>query len=325
MPKLVHLFLPLFLSLSIGVAGQSNKKYKSKKRTSKREMRKRQEEANRRDNTNAFNPAQPMGARQNDQRDDLLWHSESANTVYAGSGNISLVKPSRYGLSDGLEVSSVLPLNYWMPNIYLKKRWRNESWYVASRHGFYSGRPGLKWFNKRDNPEIVEGAEQIPFILSMKNELSVSRLIMNNDRCGRDKPYIILTGIVGVDFGIPFGDSDLKEMEGHFLTNRSPAITGSGYTAYLKARADWQMTSSLMLGGSIAYYRGDFTGKDAVEQSAELQLMLFPRLSASVAYALSVANYTASNDIGFLPYVDLTFYFGRRQGRQKGLFQGKMF
>ncbi|MBR8535552.1 hypothetical protein KDU71_08270 [Carboxylicivirga sediminis] len=304
---------------------QSNKRFKGKKGTSKREIKKRQQEAYDKDDTNAFNPKQPMGARQNDSRDDLLWHGETANTIYDGTANISLINASRYGLKPGLELSSVLLLNYWMPNVYLKKRWRNDTWYVASKHGLYSATLGLHWFNNKNYSSVVDNARQIPFILSMKNELMVSRLIMSDTRCGRDKPYIILTGGLGVDFGVPFGDSDLSEMKGHFLANRSPALTGSGYSAYLKLRADWQMTPMLMLGGGFKYFRGNFSGNGALEHQAELQTLIIPSLSFTIGYALSFANYVDTNSMAVLPFFDITYYFGKRQGRQKGLFGNKMF
>lgn len=316
----------IFLGLTfINVEAQSKKKFKGKKRTSKREIKKRQQEAFERDDTNAFNRVQPMGAKQNDSRDDLLWHSETANTVYDGAANISLINASRYGLKPGLELSTYLPLNYWVPNLYLKKRWRNDDWYVSSKHGLYSATLGLNWLNDRNHTSIIDHAEKIPFILSMNNELTVSRLVMNNERCGRDKPYIIFTGGIGVDFGVPFGESDLGELKGHFLANRSPALTGSGYTAYLKLRADWQMTQMLMLGGGFKYFRGNFSGNGALEHSAELRALVLPRLSLSVGYALSFANYTDANKVGALPFIDITYYFGKRQGRQKGLFGRKMY
>jgi len=318
----------LFLVICVScfqVTGQSKKKFKRNKGTSKKEIRKRQQEAFDKDDTNAFNPKQPMGARENDSRDDLLWHNETANTIYHRAANISVVNPSRYGLKPGLELSSVLFLNYWMPNLYLKKRWRNDDWYVASKHGFYSATPGLNWFNDRNYSSIVDNAEEIPFILSMKNELMVSRLIMSDTRCGRDKPYIILTGGIGLDFGVPFGDSDLKEMKGHLLANRSPAVIGSGYTAYLKARADWQMTPIVMLGGGFKYFYGDFSGNSALEHNVELQALVMPRLSFSLGYVISVANYTDTNGLAILPFLDMTIYLGRRQSRQKGLFGGRMF
>lgn len=326
MLKSIKLILMLVFCLIVtNIWSQSNKKFKGNKGTSKKEIKKRQQEAYDRDDTNAFNPKQPMGARENDDRDDLLWHGETANTVYDGAANISLVKPSRYGLKPGLEISSNLLLNYWVPNIYLKKRWRNESWYVTSRHGLYSATPGLHWANNKNYSSVVDNASEIPLILSMNNELMVSRLIMSDTRCGRDKPYIILTGGLGFDFGVPLGASDLSEMQGHFLANRSTALTGLGYSAYLKLRADWQMTPMLMLGGGLKYFRGNFSGNGALEHSAELQTLVLSRLSFSIGYALSFANYADTSGVGVIPFFDITYFLGKRQGRQKGLFGNKMF
>ena len=175
------------------VGQQKKKKFKGNKGTSKREMRKRQEEANKRNpNANAFNPLKSMGARQNDARDDLLWHSESANTVYDKAGNISLTSPSRYGIKPGLEISSVLPLNYWVPNLFIKKRWLNTKWYISTRHGLYSGTPGFKWAQKKEYESIADTSWNIPFILTASNEIMVSRFISRNNTCSREQPYVII-------------------------------------------------------------------------------------------------------------------------------------
>ena len=324
-----HLYILLVLAISlfaVETLAQSNKKFKGKKRTSKREIKKLQQEALKKDDTNAFNSKQVMGSKQKDSRNDLLWPGETANTVDRGAANISLLSPSRYGLKPDLELSSNLLLNYWVPNVYIKKRWRNnKKWYVASKHGLYSAAPGLNWVNKNAYTSVADHVEAIPFVLSMNNELLVSRMIINNERCGRDKPYVILTGGLGVDFGVPFGDSDLKELKVRVLANRSPALIGSGYTAYLKARADWKMTNSVMLGGGLTYFRGDFSGNSALEHNVQLQMLVLPRLSFSVGYLLSVDNHTNAGGVGILPFFDMTFYLGRRQARQKGLFGGKMF
>ncbi len=311
--------------VSLDVDAQSKKKYKRNKGTSRKEIRKRQQEAFEKDDTNAFNPKQPMGARKNDRRDDLLWHSETANTIYHGAANISLVNPSRYGLRSDLELSSSLLLNYWVPNLTLKKRWQNNNWYIASKHGLYSATPGFNWAQRKNHTSIIDDDAEVPFVLSMKNELIFSRLIMNHDRCGRDKPYIILSGGIGVDFGVSFGDSTLREIEGHFLTNRSPALTGSGYTAYAKLRADWQMNPYLILGGGFKYFRGDFSGSGALEHNADIQAFILPAFSVSAGYALSIANYKDESTLGIIPFLDLTWYIGKRQGRQKGLWGKKMF
>nr|WP_319400489.1 hypothetical protein [uncultured Carboxylicivirga sp.] len=299
---------------------------KSNKRTSKREIRKRQQKAYEQSrDMNAFNPMQPMGAKQNDARDDILWHSESANTVYSKAGNISVASPSRYGLKEGLEISSTLPLNYLVPNLTLKKRWMNNKWYIASKHGLYSATPGLKWAQKKKYTSVVDSSANIPLVLSMKNEFIVSRYISTDNRCSNDQPFVILTAGIGFDFGVPIGSSDLTEIRQHFGVNRSPALTGDGIVGNAKIRADWQINNMLILGGDLKYFRGDFTGNHAFEQSTQLQTFVIPMWSISFGYIVSFADYNLDSKWAIIPFLDLNWYFGKKKGRERGLWDRKMF
>lgn len=303
-----------------------NKKYKRNKGTSKREIRKRQQKAFEKEkDMNAFNPLQPMGIRENDARDDLLWHHESANTVYPGAGNISLISPSRYGLKQGLELSTNLLINYWVPNLTLKKRWANQQWYIASKHGLYSASSGIKWAQKNNHSSIIDSTTKVPLVISIKNELIISRYIASNNTCSKEQPYIILTAGIGVDFGIRGSKTELAEMKEHFLSNRSPALTGNGALGYAKIRADWQINSMMTLGGGLKYFRGDFTGNHAFEQATKLQTFIISGLSVNVGYILSIAQYNTPNSFGIFPLIDINLYFGKRQSRQKGLWGSKMF
>ncbi len=75
----------------------------------------------------------------------------------------------------------------------------------------------------------------------------------------------------------------------------------------------------LMLGGGLKYFYGDFAGKNALEHNADLQVFVLPELSISVGYALSIANYDTPKNLGIIPFADLTWYFGNKQGRERGL------
>lgn len=135
-------FLISFLCFHSSGYSQS-KQHKHNKGTSKREIRKRQQKANERDSeSNLFNPLQTMGSRKNEARDDLIWHSESANTVYKRAGNISLTTPSRYGIRSDLELSSILGFDYWVPNIFIKKRWKKRSGSLPPGMVSIRARPG---------------------------------------------------------------------------------------------------------------------------------------------------------------------------------------
>jgi hypothetical protein len=325
-PLNILTFTLCLLWLSTLSEAQSNKRYKPRKRTSKREIRKRQQEAAEKNKTtNAFNPLQTMGAAESEARDDLIWHAEAANTVYDRAGNVSITSPSRYGLNSNLELSSVLGTAYWVPNLMLKRKWLDSKWVISTRHGIYSATPGLYWAQKSGFPDIIDSTANIPIVASVKNEFLISRRFDRDLRCIQKQPYIILTLSAGIDFGVPFGESDLREMKHHFLTNRSPALTGLGSYGYAKLRGDWKAYSYLFIGTSVKAFAGNFTGRWSMEHVTDIQTFILPTLSATIGYALSYGQYNLSSNFKLLPFFDLTWYFGRKESRQKGLFKKGMF
>ena len=317
-----------FLLIPAGVYSQSNKKQKLNKGTSKRQIKKRQKQAYERNrDTNAFNPIQPMGSRESKERDDIFWNSESANTVYKSSGNISLSTPSRYGLKQGLELSTVLGYDFFAPNIMLKKRWSNDKIIISSRHGLYSATPGFHWAQNSGHYDYVDSLATIPFVLTVRNEVFFSYALYHDVGCIQKQPFIILTLNGGADFGIPFGESTMTELKHHFLTNRSPALTGQGVTGYVKARADWKTYDYLYLGTSFNFFFGNFTGNWAFENRTEMQTFITQSFSLSVGFSFSAGQYEipSKSNVAILPFFDLSWYFGQKESRQKGISSKKMF
>ena len=321
--RLSYIYILIIIILvPTGIYAQSNKKQKLNKGTSKRQIKKKQKEAYKKNSdVNAFNPVQPMGSRQSQARDDIFWNSESANTVYENSGNISLTTPSRYGIKQGLELSTVLGYDFWIPNVMLKKRWYDDRIIISSRHGLYSGTPGFHWAQKNGHYDYVDSLATIPFILSMRNEIFFSYSIFHDVGCIQKQPFIILTLSGGVDFGIPFSESTITELKHHFLTNRSPALTGQGITGYAKARADWRVYDYLYLGTSMNFFFGEFTGNWSFENRTEIQTFITQNFSVSVGFAFSAGQYNipSKSNVAILPFIDISWYFGQKESRQKGL------
>ncbi len=322
----VIFFLLLLFMVSTGMEAQSGKKPRLNKKTSKREIRKRQADARKKDKeTNAFNPLQGMGSTESLNRDDIFWNSETANTVYVKAGNISLLTPSRYGIRQDLELETVLGLDYWMPNILVKKRWKNGRLKIASRHGLYSGTPGFYWAQNHGYYEYVDSLARIPVVISMRNEVFFSYAFYHDVGCIQRQPYIILTFNAGADFGVPIGESSLNELQKHFLTNRSPALTGQGVTGFGKVRVDTKFYDYLYFFSSMNFFFGGFTGGFAFENQTAIQTFVTKNFSVSAGLYLSLANYGTDSKAGILPFFDLSWYFGQKESRQKGLFNKRMF
>ncbi|NPA38069.1 MAG: hypothetical protein GXO47_14595, partial [Chlorobi bacterium] len=277
----------LILIFQVSVFSQSNKKARLNKRTSKREIRKRQEEARKKNkDSNAFNPLQPMGSKENTDRDDIFWGSETANTVYVGAGNVSLISPSRYGIKQDVEISTVLGYDYWIPNIFIKKRWKDDKIKIASRHGLYSATPGMNWAQNNGHYEYIDSLADIPVVLSVRNEVFFSYAFYHDVGCIQKQPFIIVTLNLGADGGIPLNKGNIDELNKHFLTNRSPALLGQGIFAYTKARLDAKLYDYLYIGTSMNFYFGQFTGNFSFENHTAIQTFITKSLSASAGFYL---------------------------------------
>ncbi len=264
----------------------------------------------------------PFGSRgRNDEiQGAFLWHSESAGIVVQRCGNVSLVGASRYGLNASVELSSHLAMDYWIPNIALKKVWHNDDFVVSSRHELSSATPGLQWARDHHHFKLVTN-ESVPFLLSTTNEILVSRPFIDKVSCNGKHPWLILTAAASISVGVPFESYEGRQMQFHFLANRGEAWSGRGWYGCLKARADWQMKQNMVLRGSLRYFAGSFPGHHAVEMDASVEYFPLPRLSLSGGVMTSMAGYQNLNFVGFMPFVDLTWYFGRYDAIQSGLFE----
>ena len=77
----------------------------------------------------------------------------------------------------------------------------------------------------------------------------------------------------------------------------------------------------LFLRGGLRYFVGSFTGHHAMEMDAAVEYFLKSRLSFSGGAMVSMAGYRELNFFGFLPFVDITWYFGSHNVLQSGLFE----
>ncbi|MBN2166663.1 MAG: hypothetical protein JW717_10330 [Marinilabiliaceae bacterium] len=320
------LLLVLICSINSLIIGQTNKKFKGTKHTSKRELAKRIREGEEKNQADMPFASVPKTSMQTGMlRDDMIWKSESGNTIYNRAGNISIFEPCRYGVSNGLELQSHVLIDYWVPNLFVKKRWYNKNkWFLSTRHGLYSAYSGLNFAKDRNMTDIIDSGVSVPFVLGVKNELLISRAFIKDYSCTPNQPSWILNTGIGFDFGVPFETSELNEIEGHFIANRSASMIDNGYFAYIFAGAIIQVNRSILVNASLKYFYGSFSGNHAVEQKTMAEFFLSDFISASVGYKVSIAGYQNTSAFGIIPVLDITWYLGKKESREKGLFGKKM-
>ncbi len=297
-------------------------KKRSQAEKASKDMEERKREAG---EGNMFNPLQPFGSPAKDARDDHIWAPSTAATSYPGAGNISLTTPSRYGLKPGLDLLSGLGFSYWVPNLFLKNEISRDKVWVSSLHGIYTSYPGLNYVRNGSGTFLADSLSGVPLVLSIKNQLIFSRPFYSPLDCNSEKPYLVLSALVGIDYGFSFSEEDIYQENKHFFAPRSRAYFGEGGYLTLALRGDWEMLSGLFLRGEIRTMAGDYPQNIVFwEQQSSVELFLTRQLSLSLGY---VGGYSAwnSNNFGLLPFFDLTVYFGHKKDRKRGLFGEQMF
>jgi hypothetical protein len=326
--KFIFLLLVFFFFLSNCMSySQSNKRYKGRHKSSKRDIKRNiQDSEEKQEEDTPFAPSKKSGRNESELRDDFIWKTQSGQTVSSNTGNVSLFEASRFGISNTIELESYLVADYWIPNLFVKKQWINsKKWKFASRHGAYSATPGFENLISHNNYQFIDSLSNISTVISVKNEFLLSRPFINAYSCNGQLPYMIVTGGISFDYGLPIEKSDVILENKHFWNNRGMAMTANGFYISVLGRIDYQLNPSLIASGSIRYFYGNFVGKNALETKLFCEAFLNNSISVSGGLGISFGSYSTKSNVGFAPVIDICYYFGHKQSREKGLFGTKMF
>ena len=287
--KYSFLLLIIFVTHESAVLSQNTKR--RNKGTSRREIRKRQEEANEKSQYNKFNELQPMGQKSSQARTDFVWSYETANTTPLNAGDVSLVGPSRFCFKRELELGGAIGTLPIAPSFYIKKKWAEGKIYIATRHQVYSYSPMLYWAQQLEYSSVFPLNETVPITIGLKNELILSKPFLKDLNCGSIKqPYIILTGAVGLDYGFSAEKTEVDLMQRKLLRQRSGVILGEGGFITARLQGDFYLLEDLY---ATVAFRGLFSGSDegnSVEQNSMLRFKLTPSFSLSGGYWLTLGK-----------------------------------
>ncbi len=295
------------------------KKSSAKKAT--RDLEKRRQEANPEE---VFNPVQQMGAGDHRERTDYIWSASSAATSYKNAGNLSITSPSRLGIGANMELSSWMALNYYAPNLFVKKEHLRKKWHLSTLHGIYSATPGLSYAKNGGDTFLADSLTNAPLIISIKNQIIISRPFYNTLNCNTGQPYLILSGGVAFDFGIPFGDEEIFIPREHLIAPRSEAYSAKGWLITAHVHADWELTSSIIGRATIRMLNSSSTVTPAFEQQTSIEVFFSRHFSGSLGYLLSAGSFDQGT-FKIWPFLDICYYFGKKKERERELFKRKLF
>ncbi len=289
------------------------------KGTSRREIRKRQEEANKKSDYNKFNALIPMGGSVSRSRTDYIWSYETANTVPEYSGDISIFSPTRLSIRTGHEFGTSIASLPFIPMVYYKKRWSEGKYYIASRHEAYSFTPGLYFLRSKDKYTFISENSNIPHVIALKNELIISRPFLKELKCGTGKqPFLIVTGAVAYDYGFSLKSTGQGLMDYKFMRTRSGVVLGGGGMFSARIQGDLYLTKGIFLTAALRGLFADSIYGNAIEQNTNIRIGLSPKFTGSIGYWM---NFGKGDGTFIVPLIDITYHFGQKEGRQTGLFK----
>jgi len=125
----------------------------------------------------------------------------SAGTVYTlpkGYFEIGLFQPLRYGQTETLEWSTHPILDLLIPNITIKKAWRDfAGWDFASHHNVTYPTPLLRTISGKGTDGIISPEFDIPQMFSLRNEVLLTK---------KFSPSFLITGKTGLSLATAFDE-----------------------------------------------------------------------------------------------------------------------
>lgn len=269
--------------------------------------------------------------RSNTRRDDLLWHSEAANTQYRHAGNASLTTATRWGVTDRIELSTFAAFDFFQPNLAMKFKWNAlppDEWFFASKINIGNAYPGLHFAQTHNKTELVNPDAKLPIVGELGHEFIVSRRHTTDLNCSDGSEWLIITTSIGTYWGIDFKDGNVTQIPKHFLANRSMVLIDNNFLLSFKLWGDWKVLNWLLLHGGTRFHHWNEKKAFAFELQAEGEVFITTDFSARAGVAFSAANYkSTAHKCGAVPIVDFTYYFGKKKSDERSLFNpnGKLY
>lgn len=236
------------------------------------------------------------------------WHTGTTGIIASDAAEISLFNPTRVGFSKQTELLFRIAEEPFLPNVGLKHRWwSGERFSLASEHTVYYPWTGLKILQRSGFKDLVPDTLKIGQSLAMRHEVLFSWLM--NPRvwgCPNPPPERILTLRAGVEFGIAFGDTEVRPIDWLHLLSHTQVLGGKVlYYGGLQFDSYFGNRFHYSLNG--LFYSVDLKKEYSVEANLRLTCYVSQRFGISLAGKGAYMNLGNRTKFAVLPLLDLTY------------------
>lgn len=249
-----------------------------------------------------------------------LWSDGSALTIPRGRFETGFfLTPSRYGISDSLEISNYLLWDYLVPNIAVKKFWGlNGDFLISSTHSLYSPTPFLRFVAREKTGGLLPPDNYVPIFVVFDSYLLASYELAEGHYA---------TARVGGKFAFALGDRTndypqyrrLQTIDYPFIFPRTafltktPALAPDGGFS-----GDGPLIWNLAYETSLDFFyfsaRDNLREEDfacwAFEWSAVMKWHISRTVSSRLGIVYSTGTFPFGNTWVFYPILDIQIGFG---------------
>ncbi len=253
----------------------------------------------------------------------------TAFTVEPNCLEISLFRPSKYGLTRK-DQFALHPLGFFaMPHFFYKRRWlsfkiKKRDFFFSSRHGIYYPHFALK-INKQldwDSTRLQPDSLPIPHALAFQNELLLSHFLLPPSRCQHSGHLV--TARLGCKYSFSFSDTEHPLIYQSILY-RETVVLSPGFVWY--AGLDFQGYLNYMFNyfADVDFYAHEFVDTWSVEARAGISGYWGRRWSGFAGIKGAYSVIPDKNRWLVMPIagISYTLNFQRKAKHGTGLFKEK--
>ncbi|OQY01306.1 MAG: hypothetical protein B6I20_07820 [Bacteroidetes bacterium 4572_117] len=254
-----------------------------------------------------------------------IWTVGTARTIPEGHLDVSVFRPTRYGLSRTFELSTHPLLFPVLPNAQVKKTWYKKNIIFASVHGLNYPSLFLNIVRLTDKPDLIPANSVVPQLFAFKNEIIISKILKKPTTCEAENYFLSLK--LGVQFALQFGENTMPLIQKSILYPRT-SIYHKKILWYVGADIDGHLNSFINFSVDLDFLSVGLDIEDfAVEHKAMLMAPLTKSLMILGGYKVTYGTYPSGAKLGVYPMFDISWkhIFTIRKDKELNLFKKKMF
>jgi hypothetical protein len=251
-----------------------------------------------------------------------LWTDGTAFTVQPKTLELSLFRPSKYGLTKKDELSAH-PLGFFvMPHLFYKRRWIKFKVFklkfmMSLRHGLYYPYFALK-LNRRLSfgfSELIPTDAQIPHTLALQNEIIISHFLQDPSHCSPGN-YLI-TGRLGFKYAFKFSPFEHPLIYQSILY-RETVVFVPGLVWYTGVDLDGHLNFMFNYFADLDFYSYGFLKNWAIEGKLGIMGYRGKHLSAFAGLKLGFSTIPLRNRFLIMPIAGISYTLDFRKRTKHG-------